>query len=145
MSIPHICHFFYTGRIFENQILHPKKRLKTPKTLKMSLKKSNVCSFFHSIWKNLHLTVDFYTGTAGGASDKYEVCLENHLRKKHGKTLVISCDKCATVFEDGKALNRHMNRKTDCRILPKVWKLSLQFGVFFVLLDIFCLTTLFKK
>ena len=86
----------------------------------MSLKKSNVCSFFHSIWKNLHLTVDFYTGTAGGASDKYEVCLENHLRKKHGKTLVISCDKCATVFEDGKALNRHMNRKTDCRILPKV-------------------------
>ena len=24
--IPHICHFFYTGRIFENQILHPKKR-----------------------------------------------------------------------------------------------------------------------
>ena len=44
--IPHICHFFYTGRIFENQILHPKKQLKTPKTLKISLKKSNVCSFF---------------------------------------------------------------------------------------------------
>ena len=22
--IPHICHFFYTDRIFENQILHPK-------------------------------------------------------------------------------------------------------------------------
>ena len=37
--IPHICHFFYTGRIFENQILYPKKRLKAPKTLKMSLKK----------------------------------------------------------------------------------------------------------
>ena len=44
--IPHICHFFYTGRIFENQILHPKKRLKAPKTLKMSLKKSNTCIFF---------------------------------------------------------------------------------------------------
>ena len=44
--IPLICHFFYTGRIFENQILHPKKQLKTPKTLKISLKKSNVCSFF---------------------------------------------------------------------------------------------------
>ena len=43
--IPHICHFFYTGRIFENQILHPKKRLKAPKTLKMSLKKSNICIF----------------------------------------------------------------------------------------------------
>ena len=46
MPIPYICHFFYTGRIFENQILHPKKRLKAPKTLKMSLKKSNICIFF---------------------------------------------------------------------------------------------------
>ena len=36
---------FYTGRIFKNQILHPKKRLKAPKTLKMSLKKSNICIF----------------------------------------------------------------------------------------------------
>ena len=54
LIIPHICHFFYTGRIFENQILHPRKRLKTQKTLKMSLKKSNVCSFFHLIWKKLH-------------------------------------------------------------------------------------------
>ena len=25
-TIPHICHFFYTGRIFKKQILHPKKR-----------------------------------------------------------------------------------------------------------------------
>ena len=46
MSIPYICHFFYTDRIFENQILHPKKRLKSPKTLKMSLKKSYICIFF---------------------------------------------------------------------------------------------------
>ena len=38
-SIPHICHFFYTDRIFGNQILHPKKGLKAPTTLKMSLKK----------------------------------------------------------------------------------------------------------
>ena len=44
--IPYICHFFYTDRIFENQILHPKKRLKSPKTLKMSLKKSYICIFF---------------------------------------------------------------------------------------------------
>ena len=43
--IPHICHFFYTGRIFENQILHQKKRLKALKTLKMSLKMSNICIF----------------------------------------------------------------------------------------------------
>ena len=27
----------------------------------MSLKKSNICIFFHSIWKNLHLTENFYT------------------------------------------------------------------------------------
>ena len=39
----------------------PKRRLKAPKTLKMSLKKSNICIFFHSIWKNLHLTENFYT------------------------------------------------------------------------------------
>ena len=44
--IPHICHFFYLGRIFENLILHQKKRLKAPKTLKMSRKKSNICIFF---------------------------------------------------------------------------------------------------
>ena len=49
-SIPYIWHFFYTGRIFENQILHPKKRQKTPKTLKMSLK-SQIYAVFHSIWK----------------------------------------------------------------------------------------------
>ena len=30
LSIPHICYFFYTGRIFASQILHP-KQLKTPK------------------------------------------------------------------------------------------------------------------
>ena len=58
--IPHICHFFYTDRIFENQILHPKKQLKAPKTLKMSLKVKYM-HFFHSIWKNLHLTENFYT------------------------------------------------------------------------------------
>ena len=77
LYIPHICHFLYTDRIFENQILHPKKRLKAPKTLQMSLKKSNICIFFHSIWKNLHLTEIFYTGTACGACDKYEVCNQN--------------------------------------------------------------------
>ena len=32
--------------------------------------------FFNSIWKNLHLTGNFYTGTACGACDKYEVWLE---------------------------------------------------------------------
>ena len=76
MDIPHICHFFYTSRIFENQILHPKKRLKAPKTLKKSLKSQIYAFFSHSIWKNLHLTENFYTGTACGACDKYEVWVE---------------------------------------------------------------------
>ena len=31
--------------------------------------------FFHPIWKNLHLTENFYTGTACGACDKYAVWL----------------------------------------------------------------------
>ena len=67
--ISHICHFFHTGRIFENQILHPKKRLKAPKTLKTSLKKSNICIFSLNLEK---FTPDIYTGTACGACDKYE-------------------------------------------------------------------------
>ena len=75
MDIPHICHFFYTSRIFENQILHPKKRLKAPKTLKKSLKSQIYAFFSHSIWKNLHLTENFYTGTACGACDEYAVWL----------------------------------------------------------------------
>ena len=45
-------------------------------TLKISLKKSNICIFFHSIWKNLHLTENLYTGTACGACEKYEVRVE---------------------------------------------------------------------
>jgi len=43
--IPHICHFLYTGRIFENRILHPKTTNDT-ENLWNPLKKSNICSFF---------------------------------------------------------------------------------------------------
>ena len=39
----------------------------------MSCDVSPVAMFFNSIWKNLHLTGNFYTGTACGACDKYEV------------------------------------------------------------------------
>ena len=60
--IPHICHFFYTDRIFENQILHPKKRLKSPKTLKMSLKKSYICIFFTHSGK-IYTWQKFFTQT----------------------------------------------------------------------------------
>ena len=60
-SIPHICHFFYTGRIFENQILHQKKTTKGTKNTKNVSEKVKYMHFFHSIWKNLHLTEIFYT------------------------------------------------------------------------------------
>ena len=61
-GIPYICHFFYTDRIFENQILHPKKRLKAPKTLKMSLKKSYICIFFTHSGK-IYTWQKFFTQT----------------------------------------------------------------------------------
>ena len=44
--------------------------------------------------------------------------MKNHLRVKHGQTLVIKCDKCNTVFDDAKALNRHTKSKNDCTKLP---------------------------
>ena len=37
--------------------------------------------FFNSIWKNLHLTGNFYTGTACGACDKYEVWIFDALTR----------------------------------------------------------------
>ena len=54
--IPHICHFLYTGRIFKFQILHLKITRIYPK-------KSKICIFLRSIWKNLHLT-EFFTRAA---------------------------------------------------------------------------------
>ena len=51
----------------------PKKNLKGTKNTKNVSKKVKYMHFFHSIWKKLHLTEIFYTGTAGGAGDKYEV------------------------------------------------------------------------
>ena len=59
--IPHIFHFFYTDRIFENQILHPKKTTKGTKNTKDVSEKVKYMHFFNSIWKNLHLTENFYT------------------------------------------------------------------------------------
>ena len=64
----------FTQAGFSKTKLHPKERLTAPKTLKMTLK-SQIYAFLHSIWKNLHLTEFFYTGTACGACDKYEVWL----------------------------------------------------------------------
>ena len=70
-AIPHICHFFYTGRIFESQIFTPKNYAKHPKITTNTPKKCTTCSSSRSIWKILHRTEFFYTGTARGARDKY--------------------------------------------------------------------------
>ena len=51
----------------------PKKTIKDTKNTKNVSEKVKCMQFFHSIWKNLHLTENFYTGTACGAGDKYEV------------------------------------------------------------------------
>ena len=45
--------------------------------------------------------------------------LMNHLKKVHGKTLVLKCDKCETEFSDGKAFGLHKARKTDCSIYKR--------------------------
>ena len=45
-GIPHICHFFYTGRIFENQILHQKKTTKGTKNTKNVSEKVKYLHFF---------------------------------------------------------------------------------------------------
>ena len=72
--IPHICPFFYTGRIFESQYFTPKNYEKHPKITTNCPKKSKICSFSRSVWKILHRTEFVSTGTACGACDKYEVC-----------------------------------------------------------------------
>ena len=73
-TIPHICHFFHTGRIFESQYFIPKNYEKHPKIRTNSHQKCKICIFSRSIWNFLHRTEFFYTGAACGACDKYEVC-----------------------------------------------------------------------
>ena len=65
-SIPHICHFLYTGRIFKFKILHLK-------ITKIYPKKSKICSFFAFNLEKFTPDRIFYTGSARGARDKYEV------------------------------------------------------------------------
>ncbi len=45
VNIPHICHFFYTGRIFESQFFTPKNYEKHPKITTNCPKKYKICSF----------------------------------------------------------------------------------------------------
>ena len=45
--------------------------------------------------------------------------LKTHLKKMHGRELVLTCEKCNTTFDDGKAYGLHLGRKTDCSKLKK--------------------------
>ena len=67
--------FLLHGQDFRKPNFTPKKTTKGTKNTKNVSEKVKYMHFFHSIWKNLHLTEIFYTGTACGAGDKYEVCL----------------------------------------------------------------------
>ena len=66
--IPHICHFLYTGRIFKFKILHLEITQIYPKKVK-----SKICSFFAFNLEKFTPDRIFYTGSARGARDKYEV------------------------------------------------------------------------
>ena len=57
-----------SGKIYTGQ------KIFTPKNTQQNPKSSEICGFSRSIWKILHLTELFYTGTARGARDKYQVC-----------------------------------------------------------------------
>ena len=52
----------------------PKNWLKTHQNTQKCPWKVKYMQFLYSIWKMLHLTEYFYTGTAHGARDNYEVC-----------------------------------------------------------------------
>ena len=54
----------------------PKKPLKTPQNTKKIHESGKYMQFLRSIWKILHMTEYFYTGTARGARDNYEVCMK---------------------------------------------------------------------
>ena len=69
--------FLLHGQDFRKSNFTPKKTTKDTKNTKNFSEKVKCMQFFHPIWKNLHLTENFYTGTAGGAGDKYEVWCEN--------------------------------------------------------------------
>ena len=71
-AIPTFDHTWYLSfllhrQIFKSKIWHQKNYQKHPPNTKNSLKKYIICSFCVQSWK-------FYTGTARGARDKYQVC-----------------------------------------------------------------------
>ena len=61
---PYLIFVISFTQITNNKYYTPKKQWKTSKTLQISQKNQNICIFLRSIWKILHLTEKFYTGTA---------------------------------------------------------------------------------
>ena len=80
-GIPHICHFLYTGRIFKFQILHLKITQIYPK-------KSKICIFLAFNLEKFTPDRIFYTGSARGARDKYEVWIW------HSQTCIAAIESC---------------------------------------------------
>ena len=72
--------FLLHGQDFRKPNFTPKKTTKDTKNTKNFSEKVKCMQFFHPIWKNLHLTEIFYTGTACDACDKLKVCI--HPTKK---------------------------------------------------------------
>ena len=70
--------FLLHGQDFRKPNFTPKKTTKDTKNTKNFSEKVKCMQFFHPIWKNLHLTEFFYTGTACGVCDKYEVWSQVH-------------------------------------------------------------------
>ena len=67
--------FLLHGQDFRKPNFTPKKKTKDTKNTKNFSEKVKCMQFFHPIWKNLHLTEIFYTGTACDACDKLKVWL----------------------------------------------------------------------
>ena len=65
--------FLLHGQDFRKPNFTPKKTTKDTKNTKNFSEKVKCMQFFHPIWKNLHLTEIFYTGTACDACDKLKV------------------------------------------------------------------------
>ena len=84
--IPDICHFFYTGKISEKKIYTEKRVHKKVSTVKSLHRK---VSILRSFWENLHWTEKNYTGTAGGAGDKYQVWLSGDYLFEGGADLIL--------------------------------------------------------
>ena len=94
--IPHICHFLHR-QDFRKPNLTPKKTTKITKNTKNVSEKVIYMHFFHSFWKNLHLTENFYT-------DMSVVSVTNKRYARHLFTLVSTPGKSKNVASENPSL-----------------------------------------